>query len=160
MNQQQQQQSLPPSIPVQDTQEPSEEGKRLVALFTDMENKQLDFLDESGKAIIERVATLLAVLFAVTAFGSTFPPAYLKGNTTAKVLVITTLLLYLAALGAGLWGIQPRSYRRYLYNVSRLGEELEKITRHKTIWIRIAAILFALGTVALAVLVITIIWTV
>lgn len=157
MNQQQQQQF---SIPVQPTQEPSEEGKRLVTLFTEMENKQLDFLDESGKSIIERVATLLAVLFAVTAFGSTFPPAYLKGNMTAKVLVITTLLLYLAALGAGLWGIQPRSYRRYLYDVSRLGEELEKITHHKTVWIRTAAILFALGTVALAVLVVSIIWSV
>ena len=159
MNQQQQQQQQP-SIPVQDSQEPSEEGKRLVALFTDMENRQLDFLDVSGKTIIERIATLLAVLFAVTAFGSTFPPAYLKGNMTAKVLVITTLLLYLLALGAGLWGIQPRNYRRYLYNVSRLGEELQKITRHKMLWLRIAAILFALGTVTLAALIIAVIWKV
>jgi hypothetical protein len=158
MSQQQQQQQ--PSIPVQDTQEPSEEGKRLVALFTDMQNKQLDFLDESGRTIIERIATLLAVLFAVTAFGSTFPPAYLKDNMTAKVLVIATLVLYLLALGAGLWGIQPRNYRRYTYNVSRLGEELEKITRHKMVWLRIAAILFALGTVALAALIIAVIWTV
>ncbi len=157
MNQQQQQQQFP--IPVQDTQEPSEEGKRLVALFTDMENKQLDFLDESGKIIIERIATLLAVLFAVTAFGSTFPPPYLK-VMYSEVAGITTLLLYLLALGAGLWGIQPRNYRRYTYNVSLLGEELEKMTRHKMLWIRIAAVLFALGTVTLAALIIAIIWTV
>lgn len=157
MNSPQQQQ---PSIPIQDSQEPSEEGKQLVTLFTEMEHKQLDFLDESGKSIIERISTLLAVLFAVTAFGGTFPPPYLKGNMTAKWFVIITLILYLLALGAGIWGIQPRSYKRYTHNVSALGRELEKITRHKMRWVRIAGILFALGTVALAILVISIIWSV
>jgi len=89
-------------IPIYDSQEPSEEGQQLVTLFNEMESKQLDFLDESGKSIIERIATFLAVLFGVTAFGSNFPPAYLKENLTAKVLVIITLLLYLAAMGAGM----------------------------------------------------------
>ena len=49
-------------IPIHDSQEPSEEGKQLVTLFHEMENKQLDFLDESGKSIIERIATFLTVL--------------------------------------------------------------------------------------------------
>ncbi len=155
----QQQQQQPP-IPVQDSQEPSEEGKQLVSLFTEMEHKQLDFLDESGKSIIERVSALLAVLFAVTAFSKTFPPAYLKGNMTAKVFVIVTLIFYFLALGAGMWGIQPRYYKRYTYNVSRLGRELEKITKHKMLWLRVAGVLFALGTATLAILIITIIWTV
>jgi hypothetical protein len=157
MSSQQQQQ---PHIPIQETTAPSEEGKQLVALFTEMEHKQLDFLDESGKTIIERISTLMAVLFAVTAFSNTFPPAYLKGNLTAKVFVIITLILYLLALGAGIWGIQPRYYKRYTYNVSALGRELEKITQHKMRWLRIAGVLFALGTVALAILIITIIWSV
>jgi hypothetical protein len=157
MSSQQQQQ---PQIPIQESAEPSEEGKQLVSLFTEMEHKQLDFLDESGKSIIERISTLLAVLFAVTAFSNNFPPAYLKGNMTAKIFVIVTLVLYLLALGAGIWGIQPRYYKRYTYNVSRLGKELEKITKHKMLWLRVAGILFALGTVALAALIITIIWTV
>src|SRR5450631_2036475 len=99
MSSQQQQQ---PPIPVQDSAEPSEERKQLVTLFTEMEHKQLDFLDESGKSIIEHISTLLAVLFAVTAFSNNFPPAYLKGNMTAKVLIIITLVLYLLALGAGI----------------------------------------------------------
>jgi hypothetical protein len=153
MNEQQQ-------IPISDSQEPSEEGKQLVALFNEMESKQLDFLDESGKSIIERIATFLAVLFGVTAFGSNFPPAYLKDNLPAKVLVIITLLLYLTAIGAGMWAIQPRYYRHYTYNVSRLGKELDKISRHKMFWIRVAGILFALGSVALAVLIVSIIWNV
>ena len=159
MNQQQQQQPSGSQIPIQDSQEPSEEGKRLVALFTEMDNKQLDFLDESGKSIIERIATFLAVLFGVTVLSNTFPPKYL-GNPTAKVLVIITLLFYLAAMTSGLLVIQPRSYRRYLYNVSALGRELERITRHKIVWLRVAGILFALGTVALAVLIISIVWSV
>ena len=154
MNSQQQQEP----IPVQDSQEASEEGNRLVALFTDMESKQLDFLDASGKSIIERIATFLAVLFAITAFSNNFPPPYLKGNLLAKVLVIITLVLYLAAMGAGIWAIQPRYYRRYLYNVTGLGKELEKITKHKMFWLRAAGILFALGTLALAFLIVSIIW--
>ena len=154
------QQQQQPSIPIQDSQEPSEEGKQLVAIFTEMEHKQLDFLDESGKSLIERISTLLAVVFAVTAFSSNFPPAYLKGNLPAKILVIVTLVFYLLALGSGILAIQPRYYKRYIYNVSRLGEELEKITKYKMFWIRLAGILFAGGTVALAILIITIIWTV
>jgi hypothetical protein len=147
-------------IDIQDSQEPSEEGKRLVTLFNDMESKQLDFLDTSGKSIIERIATFLVVLFGVTAFGSTFPPPYLKGNLLAKALVIITLLLYLLAMAAAFWAIQPRYYRHYIYNVSRLGTELEKITTRKMFWLRVGGILFALGSVALAVLIISIIWNV
>ena len=96
----------------------------------------------------------------MTAFGSNFPPAYLKGNLPAKVLVMITLILYLAAMGAGMWAIKPRYYRHYTYNVSRLGKELEKITKHKMFWLRVAGILFVLGSVALAVLIVSIIWNV
>jgi hypothetical protein len=147
-------------ITIQDSQEPSEEGKQLVTLFTDMENKQLDFLDESGKSIVERIATFLAVLFGVTVLSNNFPPPYLKGNLSAKVLVIVTLVFYLAAMAAGIWAIQPRYYRRYTYNVSALGRELERITKHKMFWLRAAGILFVLGSVALAALIISIIWAV
>jgi hypothetical protein len=125
-----------------------------------MESKQLDFLDASGKSIIERIATFLAVLFGVTAFGSNFPPAYLKGNLPAKALVIITLILYLTAMGGGMWAMQPRYYRHYTYNVSRLGKELEKITKHKKFRLRVAGILFALGSVALAALIVSIVWNV
>ena len=38
--------------------------------------------------------------------------------------------------------------------------ELEKITKHKMFWLRVAGILFALGSVALAALIISIIWAV
>jgi hypothetical protein len=145
-------------IPIQDGQEPSEESKQLMALFHDLESRQLDFLDEAAKSVVERVATFLAILFGVTAFGSTFPPAYLKDNIAAKAFVIVTLLLYLVALGAGMWAIQPRHYRGYIYNVSLLAKELEKITKRKMFWLRFAGILFAVGSVALAAIIVAIIW--
>ena len=63
----QQAQTSPPSA-----RELSEDDKRLVTLFADMRGKQLDFLDEAGKSVIERIATFLAVLFAVTALATTF----------------------------------------------------------------------------------------
>ena len=61
-------------------------------------------------------------------------------------------------LGYGMWAIQPRPYRRYLYNVSRLKGELEKITKRKTTWLRIGGILFVLGSVVLALLIVWIVW--
>jgi len=145
-------------IPMYDAQEPSEESKQLVALFHDLESRQLDFLDAAAKSIIERVATFLAIVFGVTAFGSAFPPPYLKDNAVAKAFVIVALVLYLAALGAGMWAIQPRYYQRYIYNVSMLAKELEKITKRKLFWLRFAGVLFALGSMALAALVVAIIW--
>lgn len=54
--------------------EPSSEQIRLVKFFDEMESKQLEFIDESGKAMIERVIALLGVLFVVSAFSNNFPP--------------------------------------------------------------------------------------
>jgi hypothetical protein len=159
MSQQQQQNQLPDDEIVQG-QEPTEEDQRLITLFDEMESKQLDFLDESGKSIIERIATFLAVLFGVTVLGNNFPPPYLKGNYTAKWLVIVTLVFYLLAMMAGVLAIQPRLYRRYTHNLSALSRELRKIRRYKMWWLRVAGVLFVLGSVALGVLIVSIVWMV
>ncbi len=137
--------------------QPSDEQKRIISLFADIESKQPEFLDQSAKSIIERVATFLAVLFGVTAFGSNFPPAYLKGNIPAKVLVIVTLVLYLAATGTGMWAIQPRHYKLYESNLTGMREELDLMISRKTFWLRVAGILFALGSLTLAGLIVAII---
>src|SRR5260370_38063432 len=114
MNNQQQQQ-----IEIQDAQEPSKEGKLVAEIFSEIRKKMFDFLDEGGKSIIERIATFLAFLFAVTAFSNNFPPAYLKDNLPAKIMVVATLVLYLLAMAAALLAIQPRLYDVPLYNVTR-----------------------------------------
>lgn len=161
MNQQQQQSHdhNHDQIEIQDSHELSEESKQIVQIFSDMRSKQLDFLDESGKSLIERTATFLAILFAVTAFSNNFPPAYLKGNLPTKIIVVITLVLYLSAMGAAILAIQPRLYDVARYNITRMSEDLQTITRYKMRYLRIAGILFALGSVALAILIISIIWT-
>ncbi|MBV9689641.1 MAG: hypothetical protein JO202_08005 [Ktedonobacteraceae bacterium] len=140
-------------IEIQDPQQPSKEGKQVASIFADMRSKQLDFLDASGKSMIERIATFLAILFAVTAFSNNFPPAYLKGNLPAKIMVIVTLVLYLLA-------ILPRLYDVLLYNVTRMSEALKAFMNYKMRRLRVAGVLFALGSVALAVLIVVIIWKV
>lgn len=83
------------------------------------EKKQPDFLDEAAKSIIERIATFLAILFAVIALGGTFPPKFLVHNTQNTALVIAILICYLVAMGMGMWSIQPRNYSLYQYNLTR-----------------------------------------
>src|SRR5437870_730059 len=150
-----QQQGLPP---IYQAQEPSEKSKRVNAALDELETKQLETLDESGKSIIERIATFLGILFGISVLSNNFPPAYLKGNTPAKVMIIVSLICFLLSIGAGIWATQVRSYRRYTYNVTRAGEELVHMIQHKMFWLRVANLLFALGTIALAVLLIIIVW--
>jgi len=145
-------------IPVYETHEPSEASKRVTAVFDDMESKQLDNLNDAGKSLIERIATFLGVLFGLSILSNNFPPPYLKGNTPIKVLLIAALIGYLLAIGAALWATQVRFYHRYTYNVTRSQAELTTMIRRKVGWLRLASVLFALGTIMLAALLISIVW--
>src|SRR5438105_15902830 len=111
-----QQQGLPP---IYEAQEPSEKSKRVNAALDELETKQLDTLDESGKSIIERIATFLGVLFGISKLSNNFPPPYLKGNSSANVMVIVTLACFLLAVGAGIWATQVRYHTRYLHHLPR-----------------------------------------
>ena len=145
-------------FPVYDAHEPSDASKRVTAIFDDMESKQLDNINDAGKSLIERIATFLGVLFGLSILSSNFPPPYLKGNTPIKVLLIAALACYLLAIGAALWTTQVRFYHRYTYNATRLQAGLATMIRHKVGWLKVANILFALGTVMLAALLIMIVW--
>src|SRR5690349_18444844 len=122
--------------------EPSEEGKRLSGIFSEIESKQLEFLDSSAQTMIQQVAAIFIVFFGITAFGSTFPPPYLKGNLTSKYLVITALVLYFATLGASLWAIRPRHYSIQYYKATgqfdtkAMRAVLDNLIEHKMFWIR------------------------
>ena len=155
MNEQQQQHQ---GIPIYEAQVPSEQSRRVNAAFDELETKQIETLDESGKSIIERIATFLGVLFGISILNNNFPPPYLKGNTPAKVMIIVTLTCFLLSIGAGIWATQVRYYARYTHNVTRLAQELQRIIRHKVSWLRVANLLFALGAIGLAFLLVVIIW--
>lgn len=138
--------------------EPSEESKSIVALFSDMRGKQLDFLDATGKSLIERIATFLTVLFAVTALSGTFPPAYLKGNTTAKICIVITLALFMASLLATIRAIRPFAYNYNSQNITSMREALQKMIRRKSRWLNWANWLFVAGSIALSILIIVVVW--
>jgi ABC-type Fe3+-siderophore transport system permease subunit len=147
------------SPPVSDSKPPSDEQKRLVTLFDDLDKGQLAFLDEAGKRIIELVTAILGILFAVTAFGDDFPPPYLENNTAAKILIVITLIFQLGALLAGVWAVQPRDYRRYEHNLTEMRKELNEIISHKARWLKIAGVLFVGGALSLATLIIAIVFS-
>ena len=113
------------------------------------------YLDEAAfaQSIIERIATLLAVVFAVMAFGGNFPPKYLVGHAWTKVMVFVVLACYLLSMGLGMLAIQPRSYDLYRENLTRMRRELDRMVAWKKRWVFWAGILFALGTAALAILI-------
>lgn len=143
--------------PIKRVEKASEESKQLAATLHEIKSKQLQFLDDAGKSVIERVATFLTVLFAITAFGNTFPPPYLKGNDSAKALVVITLILFLLSLGSGMLVVQPRPYKYKEDDVEEMKTALQEITKYKAFWLRCAGLLFAAGAVALAALIISII---
>ena len=135
-----------------------EESKSIVALFSDMRGKQLDFLDATGKSLIERIATFLTVLFAVTALSGTFPPAYLKGNTTAKVFIVLTLVLFMASLFAAIRVIRPFAYNYNEHNITSMRNALKEMTQRKARWLNVANWLFVLGAIALSILIVVVVW--
>jgi hypothetical protein len=145
------------SPPVYSGEPVSSEAERLVALFDELEKKQIEFLDEANKRLIELSSALLGLLFGVMAFGDKFPPAYVKDNNFAKALVVLVLLLYLASLLSGFLGVRPREYTRHTYSLTDLREELSRITGYKARYFQIGSIVFFLGSLCLAFLVVSII---
>lgn len=131
---------------------------RLFALFDKIEEQQLDFLDQANQRVIELCTAMLGLLFAIAAFGEKFPPAYISANAWAKWCAISVVAFYMAALVAAVFGVQPRSYRRYEYNVTQLRKELDRMRGYKKGWFRFATILFVLGSLALAALLAMVLW--
>lgn len=151
---------IPILEPEPETQDEIEEKQRLKAVFADMEKNQLVLLDDAGKSVIERVATFLAILFGVTALGSSYPPAYLRNNPLNKYLIILILLCYLVAMALGILAIRPRSYTWHRYQAKEMAKTLQGIIAYKKRLVQWAGLLFALGTVLLAVLIVSLIWKV
>jgi hypothetical protein len=141
------------SIPTYEAKLPSEDDTRLKVLFDEMSKKQVEFLDEAGKRIIEMVTVLLGLLIGIAAFDKDFPPPYLKNDPIAKIIIIFSMVTYILAMLAGFMTVQPRQYRQYFYNLTLLESEFRKITQFKLVFFRIGSILFFLGSLSLVVLI-------
>lgn len=136
---------------------PSEEQKQIVALFLELEKGQLEVLDAAAKRLIELTTTLLGVLFAISAFGDTFPPAYLQGNIMTKAFVVAALLGFLLAALFALLVMQPRVYAYGTYKPHEMSATLRRIIATKRALLQWAGGLFYAGLTALAALILTIV---
>ena len=144
--------SPPAEIPVVEGRPLSDEHRRLLAQRDEIEKNQLAFLDGSAKRIVELVTLLLGVLFSVISFGDKFPPKYLS-STTSKVAILATLVLYVVSLLLGVIAMNPRRFKHYEHNVSEMRNELDGVIASKLMWSRASAVVFVLATLALAILI-------
>ena len=129
----------------------SEDDRRLQIIFETIETNQLTTLDEATKGVVDRVSTMLAVVFAVTAFGDSFPPPYLNDILNRWLLVIT-LLTYLGAMAIASRALAPRFYQLFRHNLSGMRAELNKIIESKYRLSWWAGLLFWIGTTFFAAL--------
>ena len=131
----------------------SEEDRRLIQRFQDLEQRQLVSLDAAGQRVIELTSLLLGLLFAALAFGDDFPPPYLAGHALAQGVAVAALLCFLGAILFGLRAVQPRSFAAYRHNLSAMARELDRLMGTKSLAVRIAGWFFFGGCCALALLV-------
>jgi hypothetical protein len=80
------------------------------------------------------------------------------GNPVAKWLALITLAAYIIALFFGIMAVRPRRYTRSHHGLDRLRYELDRILTHKSRWFLAGLICLFIGTLALAALVIIVIW--
>lgn len=137
-------------IPIEDGEPIKETDERLIAFWDQVEQDQIKFLDEAGKRIIDLITLLLGILFGVVAFGDKFPPPYLDDNLLAQILTLVVLGLFAASLILALVVVQPRKYPRYRHNLTEMRAVLNQILDHKCRWLKIAGILFGLGSLVFA----------
>jgi len=137
-------------VPISKGRLASENDKRWLTLFNKIEENQLDLLDQSGKRIVELTGVLLGVLLGAVSFGDKFPPDYLRDDRLVKGMVILVLVFYLAAMFMGMWTTYPRHYKRYPNNLTLMESEFSKMVVNKIRALRVAGVCFLLGSLALA----------
>jgi len=130
-----------------------DQQKNLLTIFSTIQTGQLNFLDLAGKRIIELSTGLLALLFTIISIGDKFPSENIQNNYASKILILIALALYLLAILAGIITIQPKKYIYQEYNLSSMKLTLSEIIRFKSLWMKMASLLFFLGSLALTLLI-------
>lgn len=128
-----------------------EEGDVLAWIET-QEIEAIPNLEAGARQIITLVTAFYGVIFGVLALGRDAFEATLNQPATGLV-GFAAIVLLLAALGAALVVVMPRSYR---YGEKRLDEmkaAYRQMVAHKATWLRFANILFGLGLTMFAVLI-------
>ena len=145
--------------PIISSRPATEDDKRWLTIFNKIEENQLDLLDQSGKRIVELTGVLLGVLLGATSFGDKFPPEYVGGNNVVKFSIAVILVAYILAMLFGMWTAFPRKYKRYPNNLTLMEKEFQKIIDNKIQSLKIAGFFFLVGSIALASLLATLVFT-
>lgn len=129
----------------------------LRAWFTAQESQSLERLEAGAQTLTQLVTGLYGVLFAVLAFSDM--PAYLS-TLGVRLCGTISVVSFFGALVAALYTQLPRRYAQAeKYNVSQLQALKARMLRRKLWGVRIAGGCFGLGTLALAGVILWIVWS-
>lgn len=137
------------------TRPPTPEETALNEWFAEQEKDPSKTLEEAAKQIIQLVSALYAVVFGILAFADN--PAYL-GLLMVRLSGTVVVLTYLIALISALFVVMPRRYTYASASQSQRQVVFDKIIERKANLLRIAWISFGLASIALAVLLLSILF--
>jgi hypothetical protein len=121
-----------------------------------LEQNKLENLEAGSKTLIQLVTGLYGLLFAVLAFGENLP-VYLQSQVVQCVGTVSLMALLLS-LVASLVAVFPWPYTYrdgYLSDMERVFKRMEKV---KSVSLSAALICFLIGIIALAILVLSVVW--
>lgn len=137
------------------TRPPTPEETALNEWFAEQEKDPSKTLEEAAKQIIHLVSALYAVVFGILAFADN--PAYL-GLLMVRLSGTVVVLTYLIALISALFVVMPRRYTYASASQNQRQIVFDKIIGRKANLLRIAWISFGLASIALAVLLLSILF--
>ena len=123
--------------------------------FDDQQRRSLDRLQEAAKTVVQLVTGIYGVLFAVLAFSD--HPAYLKQPWVRVFGTISMLALFFALFSA-YFVLQPREITWQEDNLSDMRRVYQATEERKGGWLNTALIAFLVGTGALGVVIVIVLW--
>lgn len=142
---------MPEQIRATRIRAPTPDEEALHSWFLEQEKDPSKNLEEAARQIIQLVSTLYAVIFGIIALAANPLPAYLA-KANVRALGVLVVLSYLAALLAALVVVVPSTYRYARASQTQRQAVFDAVMRRKVVALRLALLVFALGSVAFAAL--------
>lgn len=139
--------------------EENAEEKRLRAWFEAQALESPKNIEEAARLLVGLVTGLLGALFGVLTISAEKLPAYLS-LPLVKWSGMAAVALWLASLLAGLVVILPKKWQSVPGRPDRQAQTFRDLLKRKAAWLTAAVICFGLAVVALAVVLVTALWSV
>lgn len=134
--------------------ETSDDGN-LREWFDDQQRRSLDRMQDAAKTIIQLASGIYGVLFAVLAFDK--DRAYLQ-RLSVEIGGTVSMLALFVALVAAYFVVQPRAVSWQEDNLSEMRRVYRAVEQRKSRWLNAALIAFLVGTGALGVVILAVLW--